>query len=190
VHNPFTYGAREFDAASGLYYNRARYYDPSTGRFISEDPLSKPSPYLYASNNPISLHDPSGKAGDYAIIIEVDYTAAGPVIVEEQAVLTYTVGVAAPLVIGEADVTAEVFILNLILYGGPILRLLGIVLALGYLGKILCDLAASVPTVPKPDQTCPVVKPAPTAAPPANCGPGDFPDIGGDGTKPVVGPGK
>jgi RHS repeat-associated protein len=188
VHNPLTYGAREFDAASGLYYNRARYYDPSTGRFISEDPLSRPSPYVYASNNPISLHDPSGKINEYSLIIKIDYTAAGPIIVQEQVTLTYTVGVAAPLVIGEADVTAEALLLQIILYGPVIFRLIALVVAFGYIAKVHCDFVNSVPAAPRPTTTCPVTPPPP--APPANCGPGDFPDVGGDGTKPVVGPGK
>src|SRR5262249_15683806 len=37
--NPFQYTGREFDAETGLYYNRARFYDPANGRFLGEDPL-------------------------------------------------------------------------------------------------------------------------------------------------------
>jgi RHS repeat-associated protein len=40
VTNPFQFGAREFDAESGLDFNRTRYYDPATGRFLQRDPLS------------------------------------------------------------------------------------------------------------------------------------------------------
>ncbi|MDW8244649.1 MAG: RHS repeat-associated core domain-containing protein [Thermogemmata sp.] len=29
---PFLFTSREFDAETGLYYNRARYLDPTTGR--------------------------------------------------------------------------------------------------------------------------------------------------------------
>ena len=65
--SPFTYAAREFDAATGLYYNRRRYYDPRLGRFLAVDPakaqLSEPrtlNPYLYAVNSPLSYVDPTG----------------------------------------------------------------------------------------------------------------------------------
>ncbi len=39
VVNPLRFAARELDAATGLYYVRARWYDPSRGRFMSEDPI-------------------------------------------------------------------------------------------------------------------------------------------------------
>jgi len=38
IVNPLQYTGRDYDAESGLYYNRARYYDRSSGRFINEDP--------------------------------------------------------------------------------------------------------------------------------------------------------
>jgi RHS repeat-associated protein len=65
--SPFTYAAREFDAATGLYYNRRRYYDPRLGRFLAVDPaqpeLAEPrtlNPYLYALNSPLLYIDPMG----------------------------------------------------------------------------------------------------------------------------------
>jgi RHS repeat-associated protein len=64
--NLFQYTAREFDAETGLYFNRARYYDPQSGRFISEDPLefagSGPSFYVYANNHSVDWVDPFGLA--------------------------------------------------------------------------------------------------------------------------------
>lgn len=64
--NPFGFTGREYDAATGLYYYRARYYDPSTGRFLSRDPvadLADPlslNPYIYARNSPVRYVDPLG----------------------------------------------------------------------------------------------------------------------------------
>ncbi len=64
---PFTYTAREYDAATGLYYYRSRWYDPGLGRFISMDPVSgqvdQPrslNPYVYAFNDPVRFNDPLG----------------------------------------------------------------------------------------------------------------------------------
>jgi RHS repeat-associated protein len=61
--NPFQYSGREFDAESGLFYNRHRFYDPSLGRFISEDPSGFDGGmnfYGYVKNNPVLWIDPSG----------------------------------------------------------------------------------------------------------------------------------
>lgn len=63
VAQPLRYGAREWDAETGLYYNRARYYDPRLGRFISEDPIGLAggiNPYAYVGNDPVGYLDPSG----------------------------------------------------------------------------------------------------------------------------------
>ncbi len=58
----FGYTAREFDAESGLQYNRGRYlFD---GRFISEDPSGfdggDTNLYRYVGNNSVNLFDPEG----------------------------------------------------------------------------------------------------------------------------------
>jgi RHS repeat-associated protein len=58
----YAYTGREWDAASGLYYYRARYYDSGVGRFISADPSARdPHPYAYALNRPATLIDPDGQ---------------------------------------------------------------------------------------------------------------------------------
>ena len=56
------------EAATGLYYKRAREYDPVTGRFLSPDPaepeLYEPESlnrYLFASANPYVFSDPTGR---------------------------------------------------------------------------------------------------------------------------------
>jgi RHS repeat-associated protein len=63
VSNSRRFGGREFDAETGLYFNRSRYYDPHTGRFVSEDPIGLDGGtnlYRYSANDPINSSDPSG----------------------------------------------------------------------------------------------------------------------------------
>ena len=65
IENRLRYAGREYDAESGLYYNRARYYDPTIGRFISRDPLNViggQNLYEYAAGDPIANSDPFGLA--------------------------------------------------------------------------------------------------------------------------------
>lgn len=67
--NPFTFTGHQYDAASGLFYARARYYAPTTGRFLSQDPVASINPYPYAKNDPTNLVDPTGAeaAPEYGI---------------------------------------------------------------------------------------------------------------------------
>jgi RHS repeat-associated protein len=62
--NPILFTSREFDAETGLYYNRARYLDPTTGRWTIQDPLGfaagDANLYRYVGNTPTLLVDPSG----------------------------------------------------------------------------------------------------------------------------------
>ena len=52
---------REYDAETGLYFNRARSYSPDQRRFIEEDPAGgSMSPYAYVSGSPLEATDPSG----------------------------------------------------------------------------------------------------------------------------------
>jgi RHS repeat-associated protein len=67
--SPFTYTGREFDAAAGLYYYRARYYDAGLGRFLNKDPVPAQiydslslNPYPYVQNNPVRFVDRMGQA--------------------------------------------------------------------------------------------------------------------------------
>jgi RHS repeat-associated protein len=62
----FAYTGQALDAATGLYYYRARYYDASAGRFLSEDPSGfggGSNKASYAGNDPITRTDPSGLRG-------------------------------------------------------------------------------------------------------------------------------
>jgi RHS repeat-associated protein len=68
--SPFTFTAREFDAATELHYYRTRWYDASTGRFLSRDPVPPQiedpqsfNPYMYAFNSPLAYVDPWGTQG-------------------------------------------------------------------------------------------------------------------------------
>ena len=61
----YLYTGREWDAALGLQYNRARWYDPATGRWIGEDPKKfkarDTNLNRYAGNSPTNAIDPSGR---------------------------------------------------------------------------------------------------------------------------------
>jgi RHS repeat-associated protein len=62
--NPILFSSREFDAETGLYYNRARYLDPATGRWTTQDPLGfaagDANLYRYVGNRATLATDPSG----------------------------------------------------------------------------------------------------------------------------------
>ena len=49
-----------WDAATGLYYMRARRYDPGLGRFLSRDVIQAPNRYCYAIDSPTTRVDPTG----------------------------------------------------------------------------------------------------------------------------------
>ena len=64
----YTFGDKEFDHSTDLYYFGARYYDPSLGRLITRhnqsggrlvqpDALNR---YAFTLNNPVTFTDPSG----------------------------------------------------------------------------------------------------------------------------------
>jgi RHS repeat-associated protein len=59
----YAFTGREWDAAIGLYYFRARYYSPAAARFLSEDPIGLAggsNSYRYVNNGPASGVDPTG----------------------------------------------------------------------------------------------------------------------------------
>ncbi|MEO1170977.1 MAG: RHS repeat-associated core domain-containing protein, partial [Myxococcota bacterium] len=62
--NELYFQGRHYDAATGLYNNRARWYSPRLGRFLSSDPLGPVdgiNTYAYALNDPVNFSDPSGE---------------------------------------------------------------------------------------------------------------------------------
>ena len=64
ANNRFLYAGEQYDAASGLYYLRARHYDAGAGRFTQEDTYlgDGRNLYAYTHSNPLKYTDPSGHA--------------------------------------------------------------------------------------------------------------------------------
>ena len=57
----YSYGGKELDEVTNLYYFNARYYDATIGRFINVDPVQDGTNwYVYCGNNPLAMVDPSG----------------------------------------------------------------------------------------------------------------------------------
>lgn len=60
----YLFTSREYDPATGLQYNRARWYDPAAGRWMSEDPLGfaagDANVSRYVHNSSVYVSDPSG----------------------------------------------------------------------------------------------------------------------------------
>jgi RHS repeat-associated protein len=65
--NTFLYGGMMYDAATGLYYARARWYNPAVGQFTSPDPTGfaagDANLYRYVGDNPATMTDPWGLSG-------------------------------------------------------------------------------------------------------------------------------
>ncbi len=62
----YTYGGKEMDENTNLYYFNARYYDATTGRFINVDPIQDGSNwYVYCKNNPMNFVDPTGLTASF-----------------------------------------------------------------------------------------------------------------------------
>jgi RHS repeat-associated protein len=61
---PFRFQGQQFDAETGLHYNRFRYYDPSVGRFASQDPIGLDGGFnlFVYGPNPVVWLDPYGLA--------------------------------------------------------------------------------------------------------------------------------
>ncbi|MBI3836617.1 MAG: RHS repeat-associated core domain-containing protein [Planctomycetia bacterium] len=93
----YFYTGREFDAATGLQYNRERWYDPHSGRWLTQDPIGRlnwqngttlgsngdnpalvhtefadgSNPFIYVHNSPTNATDPSGL--DRQVMVELGH---------------------------------------------------------------------------------------------------------------------
>jgi RHS repeat-associated protein len=74
---PLLYDGQYKDAATGLYYLRARWYDPGTGQFISVDPdvAETAQPYTYAADDSVNESDPTGLMLEYGGVGALSYLA-------------------------------------------------------------------------------------------------------------------
>jgi RHS repeat-associated protein len=72
----FKFVGREYDSATGLYFDRARNYDPATGRFLSRDPMGfragDANLYRYVGNGPVNWTDPTGLMWPTQFPLELD----------------------------------------------------------------------------------------------------------------------
>ena len=62
--NTILFSGHQLDAATSLYYCRARYYDPALQRFVSQDPMGLAAgmnSYRYCDNGPTDATDASGR---------------------------------------------------------------------------------------------------------------------------------
>jgi RHS repeat-associated protein len=90
----FSFTGRELNAATGLYYYRARNYSGNLGRFITKDPIGFEAGdynlYRYVENRPLSENDPLGLAvfGENGILQRINQAARTAVACTGRGILT------------------------------------------------------------------------------------------------------
>ena len=73
----YTYGGKQLDDETNLYYFNARFFDAETGRFITEDPAKDGlNWYVYCGNNPLSYKDLTGLWVNFAIGAAVGFVSS------------------------------------------------------------------------------------------------------------------
>ena len=83
ISNPWRYGNKRIDEASGLINFGMRYFDPSIGQWLTQDPagfVDGPNLYAYCYNSPLLFYDPYGLSSldtAYGLGIGVGNTAYG-----------------------------------------------------------------------------------------------------------------
>ncbi len=67
----YGFTSREYDADTGLQYNRERYFSPATGTWTTDDPIGfgadDANLHRYIGNSPMDGADPSGLKGDWLV---------------------------------------------------------------------------------------------------------------------------
>lgn len=87
----YSYGGKELDGESNLYYFNARYYDATIGRFINVDPIQDGSNwYVYVRNNPLSFVDPTGLRDEEAVAGDPDGLPGSLTITEDIANISHS----------------------------------------------------------------------------------------------------
>lgn len=63
-----SYAGYDYNHASGLYDDTARFYDPMLGVFLSRDTVSSKNRYAYGSDNPQTYVDPTGHFSTFGLV--------------------------------------------------------------------------------------------------------------------------
>jgi RHS repeat-associated protein len=109
ITNPFQFQGQFLDAATGLYYLRARFYDPVASSFLAHDPVGRitRTAYAFVADDPVNRLDPMGLDGTDPV------TAGGEAAYDHVIELILDAAKAAPGIPGAGTISRTIHILDL-----------------------------------------------------------------------------